>query len=204
MNPRPRLPFILQLSTFLLALCATGCGTVRALQQPFLRTTNAAPVVITLPAQTHTEARIVEPTTNTVGNVVTITPAYVTNYVTLTPASYVTNWATNVTVAVNPALASALATLETANKFNPTPSAPLVDLALVGLSAGLAWFARMKSRQATAAQAEGVETLGIARTVMLGVEESKSDATKEAIRKLSTAVGNAPQLNALVQKFTRT
>ena len=184
-------------------LCLTGCGTVRALQQPFLTRTNTVPILHTLPAQTNTTAHLVAPTTNTLDHVVTITPAYVTNYVTITPERYVTNYATNLSVALNPALASALATLETANKFNPTPTAPLIDLALVGLSAGLAWFARVKSKQATLAQAEGVETLGIARTVMLGVEEAKSDATKEAIRKLSNAVGNAPQVNALVQKFTR-
>lgn len=202
MKTRPA--FIFQLSAFILLFGLTGCGTVRALQQPFLRTTNAVPVILTVPAQTNTTARLVEPTTNTVGNVVTITPAYVTNYVTLTPAAYVTNWATNISVAVNPALASALATLETANKFNPTPSAPLVDLALAGLGAGLAFYARMKGKQATAALAEGRENLSIARTVMLGVEEAKSDDTKAAIAKLSHAVGNAPQLNALVQKFTRT
>ena len=184
-------------------LCLTGCGTVRALQQPFLRTTNAVPVVVTVPAQTNTTARIVEPTTTTNGNVVTLTPAYVTNYVTITPAAYVTNYATNVSLTVNPALASALATLETANRFNPTPTAPLIDLALAGLGVGLAFYARLKGKQATAAQAEGREHLSIARTVMLGVEETKSDETKAAIAKLSRAVGNAPQLNALVQKFTR-
>lgn len=186
-----------------LPACLLGCGTVRALQQPFLRTTNAVPVVLTLPARTNTLAVLVDATTTTNGNVVTLTPAYVTNYVTLTPVSYVTNYATNVNVTVNPALASALATLETANRFNPTPTAPLIDLALAGLGAGLAFYARMKGKQATAAQAEGREHLSIARTVMLGVEESKSEETKAAIAKLSRAVGNAPQLNALVQKFTR-
>ena len=195
------LPALLCLLSSLLFL--SGCGTVRALQQPFLRTTNAVPVVVTVPAQTNTTARIVEPTTTTNGNVVTLTPAYVTNYVTITPAAYVTNYATNVSVTVNPALASALATLETANRFNPTPTAPLIDLALAGLGVGLAFYARLKGKQATAAQAEGREHLSIARTVMLGVEETKSDETKAAIAKLSRAVGNAPQLNALVQKFTR-
>lgn len=175
----------------------TGCGTVAAIKQPFTRTTNAVPVVVTLPAQTNVVAHVVEATTNTVGNVTTITPARVTNYVTVTAERYVTNYTTNVSVAVNPALESALATAQRINHFNPTPTAPLVDLALVGISGALAFWARLKTRQAS-------ETASIARTVILGIEEGASPETKAAIAKFSAAAGNAPQLNALVQKFTRT
>jgi hypothetical protein len=182
---------------FAAVACLTGCGTVAALKQPFTRTATVAPVVLTIPAQTNTVAHVVEATTNTVGNVTTITPAHVTNYVTVTAERYVTNYTTNVSVAVNPALESALAVAQRVNQFNPTPTAPLVDLALVGISGALAFWARLKTRQAN-------ENAGIARTVILGIEEGASPETKAAIAKFSAAAGNAPQVNALVQKFTRT
>jgi hypothetical protein len=179
-----------------LLFLATGCGTVEAFRQPFIARTNTVPTVITVAAQTNTVAGIVDAKTNRVGKVVTITPPYVTNYVTITPPAFVTNWATNVTFEVHPGVQSALATLETVNKFNPTPAAPIVDLALGGVAAGLAWFARLKTRQAE-------KSTGIAQTLVAAIEEAKSPETKAAVAKLSAKLGNAPAVNELVQKVTR-
>lgn len=188
---------LLRLFALCLLPCAlVGCGTLEALRTPFVRTTNAVPAVVTLPAQTNTVAAIVEATTNTIGHVTTITPARITNFVSITPASFVTNWTTNVSVTVNPALESVLATAQTVNTFNPTPSAPIIDLALAGIVAGLGYFARVKSKQAN-------ERESIARTIVSGIEEANSAETKAAVAKLSAKLGNAPQINALVQRVTR-
>lgn len=184
------------LSLLAVILFGAGCGTVEAFRQPFVARTNAVPTVITIPGQTNTVARVVEATTNKVGRVVTITPPYVTNFVTITPPAFVTNWATNVSFEVHPGVQSALSTLETVNKFNPTPSAPIIDLVLAGVAAGFAWFSRLKTRQAAA-------NAGIAKTLVLGIEEAKSPETKAAVAKLSAKLGNAPAVNELVQKVTR-
>ena len=186
----------------LLPFAFLGCGTVAALKQPFVHVTNAVPSVATIAAQTNIVAAVVEAKTNVVGNVVTITPPFVTNVVTISPASYVTNWSTNVSVVVNPGLQSALATVETVNKFNPTPSAPIIDLVLYVAMGGLAWFARLKTKAAAKAQEEGKSSLGIAQTLVMGIEESKSAETKAAVTKVSEKLGNAPAVNALVQKVT--
>lgn len=193
-NEPLRLFAILSLLVSILFL-ASGCGTVAAFKQPFVVRTNTVPTVITIPAQTNTVARIVEGRTNRVGKVVTITPAFVTNIVTITPPAYVTNWSTNILYEVTPGVQSALATLETVNKFNPTPSAPIIDLVLAGIAAGFAWFSRLKTKQAAT-------NAGIAQTLVMGIEEAQSTETKEAVAKLSAKLGNAPAVNELVQKVT--
>ncbi len=174
----------------------TGCGTVAAFKQPFVARTNTIPTVVSVPAQTNTVAHVVPAATNVVGNVVTITPPFVTNVVTISPAAFVTNWSTNVVFEVNPGVQTALSTLETVNKFNPTPTGPIVDLALAGAAGLLAFIARMKTKQAAA-------NAGLAQTLVMGIEESQSAETKAAVRKVSEKLGNAPAVNALVQKVTR-
>lgn len=194
-NEPLRLFVILSLLVSILFL-GSGCGTVAAFKQPFVSRTNAVPSVITIPGQTNSVARIIEGKTNKVGRTITITPPYVTNVVTITPPAFVTNWSTNVTFEVNPGVQTALATLETVNRFNPTPSAPIIDLVLAGVAAGFAWFSRLKTRQAAA-------NAGIAQTLVLGIEEANSPETKAAVAKLSSKLGNAPAVNELVQKVTR-
>jgi len=186
-----------------LAALLTGCGTLDAIRQPFTRQTNAVPVVVNLPGSTNIVERIVPASTNIVPQAdgtlaVNIRPAYVTNFVTIEAARSVTNYVTNISVSVNPALDAALSTASTLNRVaNPTPAAPVVELALAGIAAGLGFVARLKSKAAN-------ENAGLARTAILAIEEAKSAETKAAAARLSAAVGNAPQLNALVQKLTRT
>lgn len=174
----------------------TGCGTVAAFRQPFVATTNVTSAVVTIPGQTNVVARVVDAATNVVGNVVTITPPFVTNIVTITPPAFLTNWSTNVAFEVNPGISSALATVETVNKFNPTPSGPIIDFALAGIAAGLGFFARLKTKQAAS-------NAGLAQTLVMGIEEAKSPETKAAVAKVSAKLGNAPAINDLVQKVTR-
>lgn len=186
-----------------LAALLTGCGTLDAIRQPFTRQTNAVPVVVNLPGSTNVVERIVPASTNILpqadgSSLVTIRPAYVTNIVTIEGARSVTNYVTNISVSVNPALDAALSTASTLNRVaNPTPAAPVVELALAGIAAGLGFVARLKTKAAN-------ENAGLARTAILAIEEAKSAETKAAAARLSAAVGNAPQLNALVQKLTRT
>lgn len=205
-NPAPHLDFMktlrlcFLLSTFSFAL--TGCGTVAALRNPFVTTTNAVPVVVTIPGATNVTERVVPAATNFTATadgkiVVNLTPAYVTNLVEITAPRSVTNWLTNIVVSVNPALADGLETARSINAaVNPTPAAPFVNLALLGITGALGFFARLKSKQTG-------EAHGLLRTVIAGVEEAKSPETKAAVGKFSAAMGNAPQLDALVQKITR-
>ena len=184
-------------------ILGTGCGTVAAFKQPFVAHTNTVPVVITIPGQTNTVARIVEGKTNRVGKTITITPPFVTNIVTITPPAFVTNWSTNITFEVNPGVQSALGTLETVNKFNPTPSAPIIELVLGGISMGFAWIARLKTKAAQKATEEGKKSLGVAQTMVLAIEDLRSAEAKAAISKMSEKLGTAPAVNELVQKVTR-
>lgn len=158
--------------------------------------------MVNLPGSTNIIERIVPASTNIVPQAdgtmaVNIRPAYVTNLVAIEPARSVTNYVTNVTVSVNPALDAALGTVSTVNRFNPTPSAPIIEITLGGIIAGLGFVARLKTKTAN-------ENASLARTAILAIEESRSAETKAAAARLSAAVGNAPQLNALVQKLTRT
>lgn len=179
-----------------------GCGTLSAIRNPFVTTTNAVPVVVTVPGATNVFERVVLATTNFAATadgkiVVNIAPAYVTNLVEITAPRSVTNWFTNVVVSVNPDLAAGLETARSLNAaVNPTPAAPFVNLALLGITGALGFFARLKSKQTG-------EAHGLLRTVIAGVEEAKSPETKAAVEKFSAAIGNAPQLDALVQKLTR-
>mgnify|MGYP001559030631 CR=1 FL=1 len=198
------LPSILFLLSSLLFM---GCGTVAALKQPFTRSTNAVPVVVTVPGSTNVVTREVPTVTNSVSQsdgtiAVTVTPGYTTNFVTITPPRSVTNYLTNVVVSVNPALESALNTVQTVNQFNPTPSAPFINVAMTALLGGLGWFARMKTRQAQAATDSSEQHQSYARLMALAIEESKSAETKASVAKLSAAVGNAPELHAFVQGLT--
>lgn len=182
-------------------ILGTGCGTVAAIKRPFITTTNAVPVVVSVPGSTNVIERIVPAETNVTHQadgsaLVTIRPAYTTNLVTITEARSVTNWVTNVSTVVNPALAGAIGTLETANKFNPTPSAPIIDFVLYSALGLLGWIAKVKTRKAE-------ENASLARTLVIGIEESQSKDTKAAVARAATAAGNSPQVNALVQRITR-
>lgn len=205
----------LALALLSLALAfATGCGTIEAVKRPFVTTTNAVPVVVTLPGQTNIVERIVPAETNTVRQadgttLVSIRPAFVTNLVTIEAPRSVTNYVSTISTVVNPGLQSALDTAQSLNSLNPTPTAPFINLALLGLSGVLGWWARLKNRQLQAAEAEADANaqeadkhFGFARTMALAIEESRSADTKATVAKLSAAVGNSPELHAFVQGLT--
>lgn len=185
----------------LAVLGATGCATLDALRKPFVTEERVSAVTLSVPGSTNVVTQDIPAQTNAVtdavGNVtVLVTPAYRTNFITLTGPSEVTRFVTNTVTTVNPALVSSLTSAQSLNaSLNPTPSAPIINVLLTALLGGLGFFARLKTKQAT-------ESQGLLRTVIAGVEEARSPETKQAIAKFSEAVGNAPQLDALVRKLT--
>ena len=177
-------------------LVLTGCGTIQAVKQPFVTTTNAVPVsVVETPAVTNVIELV---TTNTVGEVVT------TREVTITPPTYHTNYVTNIVTMVNPVLESALQTIQGVNStVNPTPTAPFINMALLAVSGVLGFIARLKTVKAQKAAAEHAKTNELLDTVIAGVEAAKSSETKAKIAELSALWKTRDALHERVQQNTR-
>ena len=173
-------PILCGLSVAVLA----GCST---LLKP---TVTEHPVLIA----GHTNIVVV---TNTVaGPTVTLPPIVVTNTVVTPPRVEivtVTNWV------VNPTITAGIATASAGNAaLNPTPTEPLVNWGLTGLSAALGLLAAWKNKQAGTASA-------LVNTVATAVETYPGpglDAVKKHIAGVSLALGTADDLHAAVQKAT--
>lgn len=119
----------------------------------------------------------------------------VTNLVETAPAQTITNLSTNIVWAVKPGVESSVEGLRGVNRLaNPTPFAPLVDLALVGMTSGLAWYARKKNKEA-------VTHKQLFETVAKGVQKSGDPVVKKVIREVSELVGTAEVLHQSVQKM---
>ncbi len=125
-------------------------------------------------------------TTNVVERVIPATPTQ--------PA--LTNYATNIVFEVAPAFTSTVSQLRAVNSALPTPASPFIDLGLLGLTALLGWFARLKTVQAQ-------RRLSMLRGVISGVEVGNHAETKTAIERTSIAAGYRAELDALVQELTR-
>ncbi|MEL0098906.1 MAG: hypothetical protein VW907_05075, partial [Opitutae bacterium] len=86
-----------------------------------------------------------------------------------------TNYATNIVTRVKPGWERGISGAKTANStLNPTPTAPFVNIGLGVLSAGLALFARFKTKRA--AREAGLQT-----TLIKGFEMARHEATKNSI-----------------------
>lgn len=101
---------------------------------------------------------------------------------------------TNTVWTVNTNWVNAIQTAKTVNEVaNPTATAPLVNLGLGALAAGLAWWARIKNEKQKGAEA-------LLQTVIDGVEASNSAEAKKAIELEATRRGVNATLHALVNK----
>ena len=154
-----------------LPLLLCGCGGV------FKKTVSAVPMV----------SRVV--VTNTVRQVVTDQEGNSTTNVTLVLRENVaTNWVTNVTYAVNPAVEHFIGTAQTVAESAPVPYGHAVNVALGLLASGLAWVAKKKSDKAK-----------ILPAVIAGVESAGSPETKKRIQEFAMSIGVEKELNDLVK-----
>lgn len=112
----------------------------------------------------------------------------------VTPESTVTNRTTNVVFSVRPQIASGISLAKSANELaNPTPFAPLVNLALGGLATVLGYVARVKSKQAE-----------LVPTLIEGIETARENApaVKAAVQRIAVQRGQNDRLHALVKGLT--
>jgi hypothetical protein len=78
---------------------------------------------------------------------------------------------------------------------NPTPIAPVVNVVLGLVVAGLGWFARFKTKQAT-------EKGDLVKTLIQGVEAANNPEVKKAIADAARLAGVADKLHTEVRSQT--
>lgn len=195
-QPKPTMKKTALLILPLIALCTlTGCAGF----SPFVKHQEVRQDVVSLPPRTVT-------TTNDIPTASVVldpqgTPTIVTNMVhnvvsTVVPGMTVTNYSTNTVYAVNPMWESSISGAQAINQVaNPTPFAPLVNIALGGLAAVLGLIVRAKNKELTAGGA-------VLSAVIDGVEKANSQPVKDAIKSAATAAGVLPDLHAAVQERT--
>jgi hypothetical protein len=182
-----------------LILVTSGCKTL------------FTPVVTQTPVQKPAEVKTIYITNTPPPIVTTNVVKGETVYVTNTPPSVVTPVTftnppvtVNITMTngwqVNPAITSGIETAKTANAaLNPTPSEPLVNWGLTGLSALLGVAAAWKNKRANALQT----TL---ETVIKGVETAPTgvglDGVKDSIAKVAALTGVSSELDGHVQRVS--
>jgi hypothetical protein len=170
-----RLPLAIAAVAALLA----GCGhitrpliTEKVVSVPARVQTNLTTVA--QPAQVQVTAQDVGGKTVFVTNVVQLPPLVVTNTV-FVPASNYTVSITN-GFEVNPALAGGITTAQQLNStLNPTPAAPIVNIALGLLGAGAGLFARYQTRRLKEAESKG---RSVAVTLVENFEVLRKEAQK--------------------------
>lgn len=103
---------------------------------------------------------------------------------------------TNTVYAVNTNWINSIEAGKSVNEItNPTPTAPLINLALSGLAATLGWVAHIKNRKA-----QGAEDL--IKVIIDGVEKSNQPTVKSTIQTLATNRGLEPELDKRVKQYT--
>lgn len=179
---------ILILSLLLVTGCASGPN---AMWKPFQRSTNVVEAVVEIPATTN----VVEKPALLDTNGTILAPATIIEVVT--PQRFLTNFVTNVSVEVNPTWQKGISGAQTVNSMaNPTPTAPLVNLGLGALATALGWWARLQTRKAN-------KNMDLLETVITGVEEANKPDVKETISKIAKQWGNSKDLEAQVQRVTK-
>lgn len=126
-------------------------------------------------------------------------PVVVTNLVAVPgPAIVVTNYVPN------PQFIEAANTVQALNgALNPTPTAPMINIA-ASLVAGLAGAAAAwQNRKANKNKVQADEVTGLLQTVVAGIETMhNASPAKEAVAKAAAVRGVSPKLDAFVQANT--
>lgn len=116
----------------------------------------------------------------------------VTNTLPDLTTEVVTVLQTNSVYSVNPDLLTGINTAREVNNLtNPTPSAPLVELGLGALVAGLGWYAKIKNQKL-----KGAESL--VSVLVQGVEKNGSKEVKQTIAEVSKLRGLSAELEKAV------
>jgi len=106
----------------------------------------------------------------------------------------VTNYVTNVVYTPKAAVTRSLETIQAVNSVaNPTPTAPLVNVAVTLLGLVYGAFAHWKSRNYRA----------VAETVVRGVEATGAADVKKMVKELSRREGTSAAVSAVVDRVTR-
>jgi hypothetical protein len=160
-----------------------GCGAI------FTRQDTVHRQVVGVPAGTNQ----VQYVTN---EVFAVGKSTVTNWLTnviqvVSPGYSVTNTWTNVLYTVNPKVDTALGVAQSVSSVVPSPISGAVTGGLALLSAGLAFWARMKSQRA-----------GLLDTVIQGVEEANDPKVKASIKAIARASGVEARLQGEVKRVT--
>lgn len=107
-----------------------------------------------------------------------------------------TNYTTNLVTVVKPGWGKAIDGAKAANSsLNPTPTAPFINIGLGVLSAGLALFARFKTKRAA-------RDAGLVSTLITGVELAGDKKTKESIKAIAESFKQARELHERVKSQT--
>lgn len=186
----------------------TGCGTLQSVKKPFVTKTNVVEKVATVPSVVDVPA-----VTNQVATEIRDASGEITgtNYTLIvTPARRqtnllsVTNLVTNVITEVNPDLESAISTAKGINStLNPTPSSPLINIGLTGVSLVLGWWARRKTLAHARAQEQANANNELLETVITGVEAAKNDDVKQKISEIAEQWKVSRALKQKVDDVTR-
>lgn len=173
----------------------TGCSTLQSVKKPFITTTNVVEHVDTIAAVTNTVAEPIVENGQVVG----------TNFVlTVTPPKQVVRFSTNIVTVVNPDLESAISTAKGINStLNPTPSSPLINIGLTGVSLVLGWWARRKTIAAARAQEQASANNELLEVVITGVEAAKNPEVKEKVAEIADQWKVSRALKARVDEVTR-
>lgn len=103
---------------------------------------------------------------------------------------------TNTTFTVKPSVRSTLETAQTVNSIaNPTPTAPLISGVLTAALAGLGWYARRKSTEATKGSRAG-------DILISAIETANNPTVKEFIAQAAQVAGVNDWIHKKVKTLT--
>ena len=112
------------------------------------------------------------------------------------PSQTLEKVSTNYVYKVNPAWETTINTAKSINQIaNPTPTAPIVNLALGAVTLILGAIVRAKNKTLSGKEA-------VLETLITGIEQANDPRVKEAIKALSRKNGTELQTHAEVKKHT--
>jgi hypothetical protein len=167
----------------LLSACASGSAP------GLIKTQN----VIATPAQVTTA--------QPVSSIVQLTNGVTeTNWATNLVTSQITNWTTNIVYAVNPTITN---TLNIASQINglagpANPFSGWTTLALGAVTAGLGWYAKIKTAQAAKNGSVGATLI----TAIEGLPDALGQPVKAAVQAQALQSGTSNEVHDVVQSVT--
>lgn len=200
------------LSVIALSAALTGCAatsklggylfkpTTKAEVQVVPAQTNYVPVIVQQPPQIQVVTQTVAGATIYVTNTVSVPPLVYTNTVFVAAHTVTNDVVTG--YSVNPQVTGGIQTAQTLNSsLNPTPSAPLINDAFMGLSALLAAAAAWQTKKLNNVSPQADALASVVKAVQMFTGGSAEDL-KAQIQTHATLDGTQDDLHALVQNMT--